>query len=116
MHRSLQFGMREKPASDRRHGSRSSISAPSLAEQKEFQNGNDKPSNPTAPGSEKLELQFGNISKGATGAIKQNSCTLLTVEDVARLLHVPASWVYGRMRKRSVTRLPAYRLGKYWRF
>jgi excisionase family DNA binding protein len=41
---------------------------------------------------------------------------LLTVRQVAELLRVPASWVYGRMRKRSLERLPAYRLGKYWRF
>jgi excisionase family DNA binding protein len=41
---------------------------------------------------------------------------LLTVRQVAELLQVPVSWVYGRMRKRSLERLPAYRLGKYWRF
>ncbi|MGB8473941.1 MAG: helix-turn-helix domain-containing protein [Candidatus Acidiferrum sp.] len=41
---------------------------------------------------------------------------LLTVHQVAELLQVPASWVYGRMRKRSLEQLPAYRLGKYWRF
>lgn len=41
---------------------------------------------------------------------------LLTVRQVAELLQVPSSWVYGRMRKRSLERLPAYRLGKYWRF
>ena len=41
---------------------------------------------------------------------------LLTVHEVATMLHVPVSWVYGRMRKRSVERLPGYRLGKYWRF
>jgi len=41
---------------------------------------------------------------------------LLTVHQVAELLQVPASWVYGRMRKRSLERLPGYRLGKYWRF
>lgn len=43
-------------------------------------------------------------------------CELLTVRQVADLLQVPVSWVYGRMRKRSLERLPAYRLGKYWRF
>ena len=32
------------------------------------------------------------------------------------MLQVPVSWVYGRTRKRSVERLPGYRLGKYWRF
>ncbi len=41
---------------------------------------------------------------------------LLTVREVAELLQVPVSWVYGRMRKRSLERLPGYRLGKYWRF
>ncbi len=41
---------------------------------------------------------------------------LLNVQQVAELLHVPVSWVYGRTRKRSVGRLPGYRLGKYWRF
>jgi excisionase family DNA binding protein len=41
---------------------------------------------------------------------------LLTVQQVADLLQVPRSWVYGRMRKRTLERLPAYRLGKYWRF
>lgn len=41
---------------------------------------------------------------------------LLNVHEVAEILHVPVSWVYGRMRKRSDERLPGYRLGKYWRF
>jgi excisionase family DNA binding protein len=41
---------------------------------------------------------------------------LLTVRQVAELLQVPVSWVYGRMWKRSLEQLPAYRLGKYWRF
>ena len=42
--------------------------------------------------------------------------TLLTVKEVAELLRVPVSWVYDRVRKRSLDRLPAMRLGKYWRF
>ena len=46
----------------------------------------------------------------------QSKCELLTVQQVAELLQVPVSWVYGRMRTRSKERLPAYRLGKYWRF
>lgn len=41
---------------------------------------------------------------------------LLTARKVAALLQVPVSWIYGRMRKRSLEGLPAYRLGKYWRF
>jgi excisionase family DNA binding protein len=41
---------------------------------------------------------------------------LLTVAEIATLLRVPVSWVYGHLRKRATDRLPAYRLGKYWRF
>jgi len=46
----------------------------------------------------------------------QSKCELLTVQQVAELLQVPVSWVYGRLRKRSLEKLPRYRLGKYWRF
>lgn len=46
----------------------------------------------------------------------QSQCELMTVRQVAALLQVPVSWVYGRTRQRSVDRLPGYRLGKYWRF
>lgn len=41
---------------------------------------------------------------------------LLTVSEVAQLLQVPVSWVYARTRHRNNSRLPGYRLGKYWRF
>lgn len=46
----------------------------------------------------------------------QLQCELMTVQQVAELLQVPVSWVYGRLRKRSLGKLPGYRLGKYWRF
>jgi excisionase family DNA binding protein len=41
---------------------------------------------------------------------------LLTVQDVAEILRVPVSWVYGRTRRRSTDRIPGFRIGKYWRF
>jgi excisionase family DNA binding protein len=41
---------------------------------------------------------------------------LLSVQQVAELLQVPVPWVYEPMRKRSLERLPGYRLRKYWRF
>lgn len=41
---------------------------------------------------------------------------LLTIQEISNILHVPVSWVYGRLRKRALDRIPAYRLGKYWRF
>jgi excisionase family DNA binding protein len=46
----------------------------------------------------------------------QSQFGLMTVQQVAELLQVPVSWVYGRLRKRSHEKLPGYRLGKYWRF
>lgn len=42
--------------------------------------------------------------------------SLLTVEDVARILRVPVSWVYEKTRHRAKNRIPGFRLGKYWRF
>lgn len=41
---------------------------------------------------------------------------LLTVQELAKALRVPQSWVYERTRPGSVERLPCYRLGKYIRF
>ena len=41
---------------------------------------------------------------------------LLTVEEVAKLLRVPTSWVYRKSRARTQERLPHVKLGKYLRF
>ena len=41
---------------------------------------------------------------------------LLTVKEIAALLKVQASWVYGRTRRRGAERLPFLKLGKYVRF
>ena len=41
---------------------------------------------------------------------------LLTVADIAALLKVPVSWVYGRTRRRGADRIPHFKLGKYLRF
>ena len=41
---------------------------------------------------------------------------LLTVEEVAQLLKVPASWVYEHCRERGSDPLPHVKLGKYLRF
>ena len=56
------------------------------------------------------------ISNCSEGHMGQGEARLLTVEDVADLLRVPKSWVYGQTRKRSTDRIPGFRLGKYWRF
>lgn len=59
-----------------------------------------------------------NGSEGASGISPAAlaSQSLLTIEDVAKLLKVPVSWVYDRTRRRANDRIPGFRLGKYWRF
>jgi len=41
---------------------------------------------------------------------------LLTVEELADNLKVPASWIYQRTRCRGRDRLPHLKIGKYLRF
>jgi len=41
---------------------------------------------------------------------------LLTVEELADRLKVPASWIYQRTRRRGCDRLPHIKIGKYLRF
>jgi excisionase family DNA binding protein len=114
--RDPQFDLRKNPDSPRVHGLRIAVNTPSNAEQKEFHSTDEKPPGNAARMDQTFELPFGHAPNGATGERPQAASRLLTVEEVADLLHVPVSWVYGRMRKRSLERLPAYRLGKYWRF
>lgn len=114
--RELQFDPRKNPDSPRVHGLRSAVSALSNAEQEEFQSAEEKPPSNAARMYKTFELPLSKTPQGTTAGRREESGRLLTVEEVADLLHVPVSWVYGRMRKRSLERLPAYRLGKYWRF
>jgi len=115
--RRTQFGVRENTASSRQHASRLAVNP--LVEEQPIRFGNAQaeaqpPSDPRIVESFRLPLSDG--ASGATRVERREPNRLLTVEEVASLLHVPVSWVYGRMRKRSLERLPAYRLGKYWRF
>jgi len=98
-----EFDMRENTASSRRHASRptkrmSERPQPASYGAKEY--------------SESIALR--GKRKGAT--VRRDNEKLLTIRQVAELLQVPVSWVYGRTRRRSIERLPGIRLGKYWRF
>ena len=115
--RDLKFDLRKNPDSPRVHGLRLAVS--SSVEQHPRGSGSAHAEVPPPSESRILEtfqLPLADETNGATGRERRELNRLLTVEDVALLLHVPVSWVYGRMRKRSLERLPAYRLGKYWRF
>ena len=115
--RTTQFGTRKNPAPlQRQHGSRlaADVSCTLDAQTRELQAGGSTPRISSA--SERSNLGEEDRAHGTTVETEREQDQLLTIHEVAGLLHVPVSWVYGRMRKRSQERLPAYRLGKYWRF
>jgi len=115
--RTTQFGPRKNPAPSRRqHGSRLAadvLCTPDVQTREPRAEGS-PPRISSASG--RLNFDEGDRASGTTVETEREKDQLLTVHEVAGLLHVPVSWVYGRMRKRSQERLPAYRLGKYWRF
>lgn len=114
MHRDLQFDMRENPASDRRHGSRLAVSTKASSHHVREENAESVLSAPVVEAAK--DTTHAAPNGAATGGEGTNGHRFLTVHEVAELLRVPVSWVYGRTRKRSLERLPGYRLGKYWRF
>jgi excisionase family DNA binding protein len=98
-----QLDMRENTASSRRHASRPMEST------------NERPQPASYAAEDHSESNaFRGKPNGAT--VERDNEKLLTIQQVAELLHVPVSWVYGRTRKHSIERLPGIRLGKYWRF
>lgn len=118
MHHRLQFGMRENPASDRRHGSRQAGRTDSdavLVEEKTAT---------SPPPALRQDDSFGHSDRkpnaappyAATRENERLHARLMTVGEVAELLQVPSSWVYERTRLRCRNRIPGIRLGKYWRF
>ena len=116
--RPTQFGVRENTASSRQHASRLAIrSLPVESVRKsETANGSELAPRPTPYEAGQSQLSLNGLQNEATGGTNTGRGRLLTVEEVAILLHVPVSWAYGRTRKRSLQRLPGYRIGKYWRF
>jgi excisionase family DNA binding protein len=112
------FGMRENPASSGQHDSRAivqSARAPSASPSTEAQENSQAPS-VTSPHESPTRFLSNAAHTAATGGEARHDDQLLTVREVVSLLRVPVSWVYGRVRNRTLERLPAYRIGKYWRF
>jgi excisionase family DNA binding protein len=98
-----QLDLRENTASSRRHASRPMKRM-------------SEPPQPASSGSEDHSESSAFLGNRNGGTEKRDREKLLTIQQVADLLQVPVSWVYGRTRKRSLERLPGIRLGKYWRF
>jgi excisionase family DNA binding protein len=115
-HRSTQFAARKNPDSPRVHGLRLSV-RPSGRSEKPSQTLTEVQGSPlAASASEVPSPLFSVTTHEVTERRTRDEGQLLTVQEVAALLRVPVSWVYGRTRKRSLEGLPGYRLGKYWRF
>jgi len=114
--RPTQFGTRENTASLRQHAPRHSVnSLPLKAANPPLTLCENQPLS-TIPAIQPLPAFITTSQNGATGGKNEDRGPLLTVKEVAELLRVPVSWVYGRMRNRALGRIPGYRLGKYWRF
>jgi excisionase family DNA binding protein len=117
-HRSAQSGPRKNPDSSRVHGLRLSVSSSSHQALRRVENPYDPSEASSSPPheAEVFDLPLTDAADETTDGRERDTGQLLTVTEVATLLRVPVSWVYGRTRKRSSERLPGYRLGKYWRF
>ena len=99
--RTTPFGPRKNPASSRRqHGSRlaADVLCTPDAQTRELQAEGSPPRISSA--SERLNLGEEDRANGTTVETEQGQDQLLTVHEVAGLLHVPVSWVYGRSRER----------------
>jgi hypothetical protein len=112
MHRRLQFGMHENPASDRRHGSRlaGSLSSSQTAKAAEVVQGKGRASRSEGGDVTVLELPPPAPNEATVGK-ETGSRHFLTVEEVAMRLGVSRNWVYTH-----ASELGVFRLGKYLRF
>ena len=116
--RPTQFGERVNTASQRQHASRPAVDTHSNDGPIEEENAENPPTSLRyVRSASSSDNRLHSVSRhAATGGDRGDERHLLNVHEVAELLQVPASWVYERVRKRSLERLPGYRLGKYWRF
>ncbi len=115
-HRSVQLGVRKNPDSPRVHGLRVTVKSQSFGSLNELESSREKQQGSCPSEIQATQPAPSDTANEATMSREHGTSHLLTVQEVAALLRVPVSWVYGRMRRRSRERLPGYRLGKYWRF
>jgi hypothetical protein len=107
--RNVQFGERKNPDSSRVHGLRLAVCSLPVESVRKLESANGAELTPPPAPYEAgwPQLPHSGLPNEATGGTETGRDRLLTVEEVAVLLHVPVSWVYGRTRKRSLGRLPA---------
>jgi excisionase family DNA binding protein len=114
----IQFGVHENTASTRQHASRPVKDSRSTSICIKDDNPDTRGASPwvKTPATDLDHRTHAESRIATTGGKRTDQSRLLNVHEVAELLQVRPSWVYGRMRKRSFARIPAYRVGKYWRF
>jgi excisionase family DNA binding protein len=115
--RPTQFGARENTASPRQHASRLAVSHSQSQPNGDSGSPRGRESCLHMPG--ELSMSAPSLTEVTNVAIegeRTEKGQLLSVHDVADLLRVPVSWVYGHTRDRCPDRIPGFRLGKYWRF
>lgn len=113
----IQFGARKNPApSSRQHGLRLAADTNSGNVHVKDTLHSEESLVVNSPTKELQSALYAAPMHAATVGETPNQNRLLTVHEAADLLQVPVSWVYARTRKRSIERMPGYRLGKYWRF
>ncbi|MHB8527517.1 MAG: helix-turn-helix domain-containing protein, partial [Candidatus Acidiferrales bacterium] len=113
--RTAQLGARKNPDSPRVHGLRLAANSSSTSVT-QIQDSEVGGSSPVSPTSEDVNLLPEDTANGTTVRREREQGQLLTVHEVADLLHVPMSWVYERTRRRGGGQLPHVKLGKYLRF
>src|SRR2546421_10353607 len=112
-----QFGVHENTAFPRQHASRLAISHSQSQSNGVSGNLRGDENSPHMPGAISMcEPSLTEAANAATGRERTENGQLLSVHDIADLLQVPASWVYGHTRDRCPDRISAFRVGKYWRF
>jgi predicted DNA-binding transcriptional regulator AlpA len=114
----FQFDVRENTASSRQHASRFAVnlSTPKSHRLQTEQTVEVSPPSSVPSESQQSALDQNVTADAATGGNQTDDTQLLNVQEVAKLLQVPVSWVYEHTRPRCATPLPHIKLGKYLRF
>jgi hypothetical protein len=103
----LQFDVRENTASSRQHASRLAVnlSTPMSHRLQTDQSVQVSPPSSVPKEAHQSALDQNAAAIEATGGKKADDVQLLSVQEVASLLHVPVSWVYEHTRPRCATPL-----------
>jgi len=113
----LQFGVRENTASSEQHASRLAVNLSSFKRHPLQTNDCKEMAGATSIVSgTQTHISDGDAATSAATGEKTDDTQLLSVQEVAKLLHVPVSWVYEHTRPRCANPLPHIKLGKYLRF